>query len=219
MRCNNCGWDNQDNMARCEKCNAPLKGSMVQHNGATPAEPSNEEIAGTVKGHDANLPYLDNPAMEQKEEKSGLNQDSCLSCGYPVNKDAIKCPNCHKVLDHSYTGKADPIKKEMSSGTVSPWQQAKYSSCSFKPIARENEKDFQDLEFTGDEVILNRDNLEQDNMTITSKQQALLINKDGKWYIVDRSSMQTTFIHIKEPTELKDGDTLLFGDRKFEFKG
>lgn len=29
MRCRNCGWDNPENNAKSEKCNAPLDGSMM----------------------------------------------------------------------------------------------------------------------------------------------------------------------------------------------
>lgn len=29
MRCKNCGWDNPDGSLKCQKCNAPLKGSML----------------------------------------------------------------------------------------------------------------------------------------------------------------------------------------------
>jgi len=30
MRCNNCGWNNPQGNAKCEKCNVPLRGSMIR---------------------------------------------------------------------------------------------------------------------------------------------------------------------------------------------
>ncbi len=219
MRCNNCGWDNPGNLERCEKCNAPLKGSMVRHKNDVPNVQNGNPISGTVKGNDANLPYLDEPVVEKKEEKQQLNknQKACIECGFPVHKDAVKCPQCGKILEKSKKENMPNEKKKKISGTVSPWDKPKYSQCFFKPIARDSEKEFQELEFSGDEVELNRDNLEKNNMTITSKVQALIKNIDGKWFIEDKSSLQTTFKLISEPVELKKGDIILIGDRKFEF--
>ena len=39
MRCKNCGYVNDDNVAKCIKCNAPLQGSMVSQP-SQPVQPS-----------------------------------------------------------------------------------------------------------------------------------------------------------------------------------
>jgi len=219
MRCNNCGWDNPGGIERCEKCNAPLKGSMVMHMNDVSNVQNDNLISETIKGSDPNLPYLDMPVVEEKEGKQQLSQNlkACPQCGYPVRSDVVKCPNCGKILEKSRGENKQPEQKKNISGTISPWDKPKYSKCFLKPIAREGEKEFQEIEFSGDEIELNRDNLEKDNMTITRKVQAVLKNIDGKWYIVDKSSLQTTFKLISEPVELKNGDIILMGDRKFEF--
>jgi hypothetical protein len=219
MRCNNCGWENPESLRRCEKCNAPLKGSMIQHNDAIPEVQNDQHIAGTVKGDLANLPFLDEPVSEPVEKKQQLskNQIACSGCGYPVNKDAVKCPNCNKVLAFSGDAPVVAERKKVAPGTVNPWDKPKHANCYFKPLSREGEKEFRKLEFSGEDVELNRENLEENNMTITSKVQASLQNIDGKWYLVDKSQLQTTFKHISAPIELKKGDIVLMGDRKFEF--
>ncbi|GHV48545.1 hypothetical protein FACS1894181_04590 [Bacteroidia bacterium] len=74
------------------------------------------------------------------------------------------------------------------------------------------------MSFTGESVVLNRANTEPDNLTITSKEQALLIFENEKWYIQDRSEHQTTFIRASERIELKRGDIIMLGNRRFEFE-
>ena len=87
-----------------------------------------------------------------------------------------------------------------------------------KPVKKENERHQpQDLTFSGDEVVLNRGNLEQNNMSITSRTQATLTYEDGKLYIVDGSDFKTTFVQARQKTELHEGDIILMGDRMFEF--
>ena len=91
--------------------------------------------------------------------------------------------------------------------------------CSLKPLAREDEDSARMMkqEYASSEVVLNRQNTEPDNRTITSKQQALLTFENGRWYIEDRSAFKSTFIRVTGKTELHDGDIVAMGDREFEF--
>jgi len=75
------------------------------------------------------------------------------------------------------------------------------------------------LSFTAadNQVNLNRQAVDENNLTITSRQQASFIFKDDKWWLVDRSDLKTTFIQVKEPVEVRDGDIVLMGDRRFVF--
>ena len=93
----------------------------------------------------------------------------------------------------------------------------KYGTCYLKPLPRENETPLPKIELSGNEIMLNRANLEPTNNSITSKEQAVIVNQEGKWIIVDKSNMKTTYILISQPIELKKGDVILLGDRKFEF--
>ena len=73
------------------------------------------------------------------------------------------------------------------------------------------------LVFSGEEIILNRDKTDEGNMTITSKEQAVLTYENKKWYLQDRSEQKTTFVYTTEKIELKPGDIIVLGNRRFEF--
>ncbi|MDR2971631.1 MAG: zinc-ribbon domain-containing protein [Bacteroidales bacterium] len=69
MRCKNCGWDNPAGNAKCEKCNAPLIGSMIdEENTQLNNEPEDFNPKSTTPG--------------------------CPNCGYPIKMGDNKCPNC-----------------------------------------------------------------------------------------------------------------------------
>lgn len=72
-------------------------------------------------------------------------------------------------------------------------------------------------DFEGKETVLNRDNLEADNNTITSRRQAVITFEDGKWYVTDNSSLHTTFVRSGNKIEIHSGDTILMGSRMFVF--
>lgn len=88
-----------------------------------------------------------------------------------------------------------------------------------EPLKRDDEMMF-DLEkcrFETAQVVLNRQNTDPENSSITSRQQAIMSFEDGKWYIEDRSSFKTTFIRVTKKTELQEGDIIVLGNRAFKF--
>lgn len=167
----------------------------------------------------------------------------CPKCGYPVRPGTDKCPNCKFDLnqqgrtvpenrderpqqDYHY-GESSHRPTRMNSGegakfrgTVNPYMMNMELDPTFvlKPLKRVNERhDFEEQEYEGKEVVLNRDNTEQGNSSITSRQQAIVKRIDGKWFIEDKSEQKTTFVQAAKPTELHDGDIILLGNRLFEF--
>lgn len=91
--------------------------------------------------------------------------------------------------------------------------------CSLKPLAHEGETTGVPAkrEYENSQVILNRQNTDPENYSITSHQQALLVFENGKWYIEDKSAYKTTYIRVTKKTELQNGDIVVLGDREFEF--
>ena len=91
--------------------------------------------------------------------------------------------------------------------------------CSLKPVAHEDEDatKLMKQEFESAEVVLNRQNTDPENFTITSQQQALLVYENGKWFIEDRSAYKSTYVRASRRIELQDGDVVAMGDREFEF--
>ncbi len=73
------------------------------------------------------------------------------------------------------------------------------------------------MEFKGDSLVLNRDNLGPDNNTITSQVQAMLRNNDGKWELENGSRYKTTYIQVIKPTTIQQGDIIVFGNKRFLF--
>lgn len=106
-------------------------------------------------------------------------------------------------------------------GTINPYMMNIETEPTFilKPLKRMEERhEFEEQEYEGKEVTLNRDNTEPGNPSITSRQQAVITNEEGHWYIEDRSDLKTTFVQAGQKIELHDGDIILLGNRLFEFR-
>ncbi len=215
MRCNNCGWDNSASALKCEKCNVHLRGSMVQ-NAEIEQKRNDNPVRGTLPGADSELPYIDQPNQNYggKQENNSKQSEAigtipCPICGYPKFTDD-GCPN----LKNHPAQKAG--NKEVRK-TVNSYDIRTSNQITLRPIPRQNERPFNEIVFSGEEIKLNRDNLESQNQTITSKIQATITYQNGKWYLVDNSDLKSTYIQVTKPVELKTGDIILMGDRKFEF--
>lgn len=183
---------------------------------------------------------------ERANSGNSVNSDTltnCPKCGYPLRAGVEKCPNCRFLLvpnqqpqdqecPRSHNGMEDaPMRRQTRvasanetkgnyKGTVNPYMMSLEADPTFtlKPIRRMDERhDFAEQEYEGDEVVLNRDNTERNNLSITSKQQAVVTNIDGRWFIEDKSEQKTTFVQASCKTELHDGDIILLGNRMFQF--
>jgi hypothetical protein len=136
----------------------------------------------------------------------------CPECGYPQRAGDASCPNC------GHASRVN-VPEAGGKGTINPWARHE-GTCSLTMLPREGEK-LRDpsRSFTGDEILLTRENTEPENHAITSKVQAELVRENGTWYIRDKSALKTTFVYAGERRALKSGDIVLLGDRLFEFNG
>ena len=231
LRCNNCGWSNESTDVRCAKCNVVLKGSMVgQSSDSASKEKSKsadeEYYPATERGKKPDSPYLDE-----------YNTKNCPHCTYPNTYETKVCIKCNKSLtgDGEETSKADVHKKmqegkairvvegegatgksQPSEKTIDPYRQKKEIKC-YIELLGEKEEDMELIECIGTKVALNRDALDPENLTITSKTQAVITYKNDEFYIEDKSEKQTTFVQVKNQHKLEDGDIILMGNRKFRF--
>lgn len=234
MRCKNCGWDNPVGKSRCEKCNVPLSGSMIDSDVSFPQHSSAEEV-----GFSPNKTVYEEEIFREDNRGPGKK---CAKCGYPLRPGQKECPECGAVAEPKkteekvYCPKCGQVlnpevnfcpgcgyavngpkgeKGDFGRKTVLPGRRFR---CSLTLIPEEKEHiEPQTLDFAGEEIILNRDNTEPDNNTITSQEQAVLIYENKKWYIQDRSSLKTTYVYAGDRVELHSGDIIVLGDRKFEF--
>ncbi|MEL6277143.1 MAG: zinc ribbon domain-containing protein, partial [Bacteroidota bacterium] len=77
-------------------------------------------------------------------------------------------------------GKSTGRQRPNFKGTIDPTRQRiVHQGFSLKPVAKEGESDRAPLSFTGEQVFLNRANLDPDNYSITSREQALIENVNG----------------------------------------
>ncbi len=91
MRCNNCGWENEPGKLKCEKCNAPLSGSMVGSHERSVAKDSRVSEAGLKK----TLPerQVFNSMNDAAAHGACPRPSNCPQCGYPVSHGMNNCPN------------------------------------------------------------------------------------------------------------------------------
>lgn len=250
MRCKNCGWENPANKQKCEKCNAPLSGSMIEGNAKYQNYSSAiaENLKGTVPESRGEI----RSGIDYKEMNGQLT--NCSNCGYPVSPAMNACPNCGEMLTKkgktenvekvinqqstcsncgkpiqgnvkycSYCGtpiKAQSYNGGCKMGTVNVWESPQQGTfCTLKPIAwRGEEVTYTPISYSGMAITLSRANTDPNNNTITSKEQAILIQEGGSWYIEDRSEQHTTFVRVTKRMKLESGDVIVLGNRLFEFK-
>jgi hypothetical protein len=226
MRCNNCGYDNAADKMKCEKCNAPLQGSMIDNSKhSNQGHDSSDGIAGTIKGQQIKSDPWD-----------------CPGCGRPLIPGTVACNYCgYKMIKNDTNEDVQPPKPDVQPpkpdvqppkpdvqlpkdvfkkkgldpfGTIDPYQKGFI----LKPVATDYETEFESVTFKAntDKVALGRADLEPDNQTISSNQ-AIMTNKNGKWYIKDESKHKTTYVLAADFIELQEGDVILIGNRKFVF--
>ena len=200
-------------------------------------------LEGDMFGAEKSSNNQQNFNQTRVENTESLTQ--CPKCGYPLRTGADKCPNCKFQLSSQHQAsqvstndqtRNDAINHDtyhrstrMASrngakgnfrGTINPYMMNMEVEPTFvlKPIKRMEERhEFEEQEYEGKQVVLNRDNTEQNNSSITSRQQAIITNNDGHWYIEDKSEQKTTFVQAAKKIELHDGDIILLGNRLFEF--
>lgn len=222
MRCKFCGWNNPDYVSVCQKCGNPTG------------------VAETAPIYDQDGGDDDDKKTVVIKRGSGvasrIEKRRCPNCSYPVLKGMTVCPQCKYELgpgDFQAMEQSNPQPEPAPSParggenvdkkTFNPYFNKKkpepvMGKFSLIPIKREDEEGVPAaVEFTGDNVPLNRQNTEPDNNSITGKMQATMTFEDGHWCIQDQSSQRTTFVRAAQKTPLQDGDIILLGNRMFEF--
>lgn len=152
---------------------------------------SHQQVDSTARPQDSKKTVVFSRPQEQKE--------------VPVDKKTV----------YSSIGRPQPQPEPQ------PEPEPEVFYCSLKPMTRTNEPEEalikKEYETGTGTVVLNRDNTEPGNFSITSREQAVLTCENGEWFIEDHSSLQTTFVRVARKTPIKDGDIVLMGDREFVF--
>lgn len=215
MRCNNCGYDgNAPGADRCEKCNYPLSGGGAAAPGLAPLDspPAGKPLGGTIISAPSTAPSWDGGEAAPLPPIPPLTTPSDPSGGKAEEKkEAPREPIRPK--EPSKTVKSD-FKK-----TIDPYS-AGPASHNFRlvPFLDGEEDEDQAIDFSGPHQELNRENIDPGNPSVTGKVQATIELVDGEWCIVDNSALKTTFVQAGNPIQLRAGDIIVLGNRRFVFR-
>lgn len=217
MRCQFCGWDNPQGKDTCEKCKKPLVNDSFDGKKADTvvvsenhSRPTDRQVAGTfnAKATVREVPTGTSQADDSSQicPKCGytLENGECSSCGYSV---VIPAPvNKGNVQELRKTTR--PVRKGEKEGAFT-----------LIPISEDTgNPEGAPISYEGNEIILNRENTDGKNTTITSLEQAKVTFENGKWNIEDRSDYKTTFVQAAHKMELQSGDLILLGNQLYRFE-
>ena len=211
MRCQFCGWDNPQGKETCEKCNKPLVGSVSEVNDVRHEPLSGNQSRPTDRQVDKSF----DPKATVLESTRQRNAESCPNCGYKL--DNGECPSCgypNSQVNVDCRKTQRPKRKNVEEEV----EETK-NTFTLIPISEETGQPEGDaILYEGGSVVLNRDNTDPNNSTITSAQQACVTFEDGVWGIEDKSGLQTTFVQAARRIELHKGDLILLGNQLYRFE-
>lgn len=243
LRCNNCGYINDEHSVSCAKCGADLQDAKkIVRTSSSRSIPhtttgSVEQVAHqrkskqTIKGKTSDQPYLDESRKSESLSSQGESSElSCASCRYPLRQHQLICPNCGfdnstditasneedlhatKGFDEAEDGPIEPRHKTI----LDPWEVTDIGESKKFELVTDKGKTV--IPFEGEEITLNRQNLDAQNKSISGSQHAQIEYKDGQWYIQDQSSNGFTFIQVRGRTPIQSGDMIIVGNKLFVFR-
>jgi hypothetical protein len=231
-----CGYPILPGMQECPLCHTPVVDAEVDDN-AKKTMVINNPVPPTIKEETVSrrtIPDQEYSAAKRTEtfvesQQEAKRTESCVESQQEIKRTE---PSVYTSQPESNVKKTErfvsPSQSEgyVSKKTVNIYQQPpkprpveELPHFTLEPIKRDDEMVFnlEKCTFDTPQVVLNRQNTDPENSSITSRQQAIMSFEDGKWYIEDRSSFKTTFIRVTKKTELQEGDIIVLGDRAFKF--
>lgn len=229
-----CGYPLLPGMQVCPKCHQPVAGAATP----PPPPPTISDAKKTVVISNPTQPVQDGgPKVTERfasPNQGGYNPKKTERFVTPGNSEgtvdmpqnstpASSAKKTERFVSPGYQS-GGVNKKTVNIHQVQPAQSRETQPvatphCSLKPLARTGETTELPAkhDYENAKVVLNRQNTDPENLSITSKQQAVLTFENGKWYIEDKSAYKTTYIRVTQKTELHNGDIVAMGDREFEF--
>ena len=132
MKCNNCGHANAPNQLKCDKCNVPLKGSMIAPLGNIAGDDAEQSLSGyckncgtanaasALKCSNCNAPLTGTLSGDGKKQKktpppveagSADTRVMCPNCSYPNVASAVACISCGKVFSNAVNNQTASLGK------------------------------------------------------------------------------------------------------------
>ena len=201
MRCNNCGYVNEDSATHCIKCDAPLGGDdsrMRTASVCSPTESGDFQPGATVC----------EVTSGGSHETQSQNPSSSIGRQRPE-------PSLSAVMSGNGTLSPNKPCESQEQGTINPWiRKSQNRICWLHKIDETGE--CMALKCEGDRFELTRDNTNPDDHAISSHQAILTSDADG-WYIEDSSTYKTTAIVAGRRMKLEEGDIVVLGMSRFQF--
>jgi len=226
LACPICGYPVAEHYTSCPNCGADFSNQEgteeVKEVEEKPEVPQEQEsISDKINNKNKRE---SNPVTSGTITLGSLGRDeddvniicTCEKCGEEISATYRFCPKCgEKIHQRTLQGFRHKKKKEVEEAPH-PTFKAVFDLT----IVPEEDEDInaEAIHYEGAEVLLNRDNTEPDNRTITSKEQAVILYENHKWYIENRSEYDSTMIIANRKMEIQSGDIVMMGDRRFKFE-
>lgn len=230
MKCQFCGTVNQSDREKCELCNRPLSSSAKNKDNMT-MNKNDEKPTNRQPEHLLDLKSSIHPSAHKYNPKetvretsmnvNNANPDICPECGYELANGV--CSSCGYGVKKEEVAGTEQISRVAVNvkQTMRPVRKGeKNNVLTLVPISEETGMpEGEVLSYEGESIVLNRDNTDPKNKTITSQEQAVVTFENGKWFIEDHSEYKTTFVQAARKMELQKGDLILLGTQLYRIEG
>jgi hypothetical protein len=168
---------------------------------------------------------------ENKKTRIGLQPDllagsnsridnlSCPNCQYPLRIEPSRsspCPNCGHVGAAGLHDTVSDSKKTISISNLNFKDEPELSSFRFKMISESSGSEFK-IESEENEIVLNREHLDPNNTSISSKEHVIVKFRNGKIFFQDVSTNGSTFVQVIDKMLINPGTRIVLGNRIFSF--
>lgn len=234
MRCDNCGWNNPDNLEKCQKCNQDLRPVIAEVQKINEPEAIEQPSAPKVFKETT----LDAERFMASNNKA-VKPSVCPECCYPLMPDTDVCPNCGRTIsDHSSVEVSHSVAPEIPELPKPPVSQKvqpevkescdkhdmkktvlEYSSVlleqqNSKLVPLDNfDGKSSPVVLTGESLSIGRKDFADD--PTVSDEHCAFEYEDGKWYVRDTSGQRATFVLATRRIEIQKGDVVVIGNRRF----
>lgn len=236
MRCYNCGWNNPDNLTKCEKCNQPLipetSSNAIAAESADYAQNNLNKTVIVTPGS----PVVGNPENFQES-------DLCPKCHYPLSAGQRFCPNCgfevrpagtdellkKTIVDSSHQSRGcKETVREIPLDLITPdapdpvsendEQPQELPSIRLVPMDNFDGKTSNSLDVRGPEMkVVAKDALGIDS-SISEEQQIEFSFSGGYWSILSNKTGKSVFVCTANSIRVEPGDIIVIGNRRFRIE-
>jgi uncharacterized Zn finger protein (UPF0148 family) len=151
--------------------------------------------------------------------KKGNDNLSCPKCQYPLRIEpsgSSPCPNCGFMGTAGLHDTLSDSKKTEAINNLNFQNEQELSSFRFKMISESSGSELK-IESEENEMVLNRDHLDPNNNSISSKEHVLVRFRDGKIFFQDVSTNGSTFIQVINKMLINPGIRIVLGNKVFLF--